>query len=147
MANMGPLETENTTEPMRILQECIDVLRKKGSDYQNPKSTIVQADYYESGVKTIMEIIQAKRLRLKSLIETIEHDPNASPNFESIEDSFKDMANYCAIGAAWCRGKINGQDPEKDILNRKRQIVMMFSETGPKYANGTPVVNSSPRTF
>jgi len=110
------------TEPMRILQECVETLRRKGSDYQNPKSTIVQADYYESGVKTILEIIQAKRLRLKSLIEAYEHG-DTDPNFESIEDSFKDLANYAAIGAAWCRGKINGQDPTKDILNRQLKVL------------------------
>lgn len=108
------------TEPMRILQECIDVLRKKGNDYQNPNSRVKQAHYYEHGLTTLMDIIQAKRLRLVSLIETIEARPNSQPNFESIEDSFKDMANYCAIAAAWCRGKIDGQDPDRDLLNRQK---------------------------
>lgn len=113
------------TEPMRILQECIDLMGKKAHDYQNPNSSVKQAMYYRHGVGTLMDIIEAKFLRLVSLIETYEADPGVAPKNESIEDSFKDMANYCAIAAAYCRGKIAGQDDaNRDILNRPRQVKM-----------------------
>lgn len=108
------------TEPMRVLQECLDLMRKKAHDYQNPNSSVKQAMYYENGLTTLYDIINAKRLRLKSLIEA--YEAGEQPKNESIEDSFKDMANYCAIAAAWCRGKIDGQDPDRDLLNKPKQL-------------------------
>lgn len=115
----NPLKPADT-EPMKILQECLDLMRKKAHDYQNPNSTVKQAMYYENGLITLYDIINAKRLRLKSLIDALaagEHPKN-----ESIEDSFKDMANYCAIAAAWCRGKVDGQNPSNDLLNKPLPI-------------------------
>lgn len=104
------------TEPMRVLLECVQLLAKKGADYQNPNSEVKQAMYYPNGIQTILDIIEGKRLRLISLLEA-----KSNPNFESIEDSFKDLVNYAAIGAAWCRGKIDGQDPEKDLFNKRKK--------------------------
>ena len=40
-------------------------------------------------------------------------------NFESIEDSAKDLINYSSFIASYCRGGIDGQDPNKDFLNRE----------------------------
>jgi hypothetical protein len=112
----GPTPSEDT-EPMLVLQECLDLMRRKAHDYQNPNSEVKQADYYPHGLITLMDIIHAKQLRLKSLIEA--YQAGAAPKNESIEDSFKDMANYCAIAAAWCRGKIDGQAVDRDLIGRK----------------------------
>ena len=106
-------------ESIKVLTECADLQRRKSNDYQNPKSRIRQADYYPSGVKTILEIIQAKVLRAQSVIEAMELDPNYVPNFESVEDSLKDLINYSSFGVAFIRGKVDGQDPERDFLNRR----------------------------
>lgn len=116
MINPLAANTIPDTEPMRVLQECLDLMRKKAHDYQNPNSTVKQAMYYENGLITLYDIINAKRLRLKSLIDAFQ--AGETPKNESIEDSFKDMANYCAIAAAWCRGKIDGQNSNNDLLNR-----------------------------
>jgi hypothetical protein len=125
------------TEPMRILRECIQLMGKKAHDYQNPHSSVKQADYYRHGVGTLMDIIEAKFLRLVSLIETYEADPRIEPKNESIEDSFKDMANYCAIAAGYCRGKIQGQDPHtRDILNRPRQASFLVANGSIKEIGG-----------
>lgn len=106
-------------ESVNVLQECVDLQIKKSNDYQNPNSVIRQADYYPNGVSTILDIIWAKVLRARSVIEAMENDPNYSPNFESIEDSFKDMINYASFAVAYSRGKIDGQLPDRDFLNRK----------------------------
>jgi hypothetical protein len=53
-----------------------------------------------------------------SVVEAMENDPSYIPNFESFEDSCKDLINYAAFAAAYSRGKIDGQDPDKDFLNR-----------------------------
>jgi hypothetical protein len=106
-------------ESIKVLQECAELQLKKSNDYQNPKSVISQADYYPSGISTILDIIWAKVLRARSVIEAMENDPSYTPNFESIEDSFKDMINYASFAVSYCRGGIEGQDPERDFLNRK----------------------------
>ena len=92
---------------------------KKGNDYQNAASTIRQADYYPSGVKTIYEIMHAKMLRIRSLIDVYEQNPNQAPNFESIEDSFKDLINYTSFAASYAKGEIDGQREGFDMLNRE----------------------------
>lgn len=106
-------------ESLKVLQECAELQSRKSQDYQNDKSRIVQADYYPRGVASLMDIINTKTLRLWSVIEAMENDPNYEPNFESIEDSFKDLINYASFGVAYCRGQIPGQSKDRDFLNRE----------------------------
>lgn len=103
-----------------VLQEAIDIQCKKGSDYNAAESSVVQADYYPRGVWSILDIINAKYLRMVSVLEKTEH--GGSPNFESVEDSAIDMINYASFLVSWLRGEIPGQDPAKDIFNRKHQV-------------------------
>lgn len=105
---------------VRVLQECIDLQNKKSNDYQNPNSSIRQADYYPSGCLSILETIHSKVLRMRSVMEAMQYDPNYQPNFESLEDSAKDLINYASFFVAYSRGKIDGQDPNRDFLNRKK---------------------------
>ena len=51
----------------------------------------------------------------------MENDPDYAPNFESVEDSLKDMINYASFAVAYSRGKIDGQDPNRDFLNRLKK--------------------------
>ena len=55
---------------------------------------------------------------MQSVIEAMEKDPNYTPNFESIEDSAKDLINYASFVVSYMRGKMDGQDPTRDFLNR-----------------------------
>jgi hypothetical protein len=107
-------------ESIKILQECADLQLKKSNDYQNPNSTIRQADYYPRGIASILDIIHAKTLRMRSVLEAMESDPNYQPNFESIEDSAKDLINYSSFLASYIRGGIDGQSSDRDFLNRKK---------------------------
>lgn len=106
-------------ESIKVLQECAELQTSKGNDYQNPNSRIRQADYYPRGISTIIDIIHAKVLRMQSVLEAMENDPNYNPNFESLEDSSKDLINYGSFIVAYMRGGMDGQDPERDFLNRK----------------------------
>jgi hypothetical protein len=103
---------------VQVLRECIELQLKKSRDYQNPKSTIKQADYYPHGVLTILDIIHAKLLRTRSVLEAMEADPSYKPNFESMEDSMKDLINYASFYVAYSRGGIDGQNKQNDHLNR-----------------------------
>ena len=118
-------------ESIKILHECAELQLKKSNDYQNPLSTIRQADYYPRGFASILDIIHTKVLRMRSVLEAMENDPNYNPNFESLEDSAKDLINYASFAAAFIRGGIDGQDPNRDFLNRVR----------------LPVINPTTNTF
>jgi len=99
-------------ESVKVLQECIELQNKKGDDYQSSKSSVRQADYYPRGLETLYDIVWAKMLRVRSVL-----DKGESANFESIEDSFKDLINYASFAVAWCRGKIDGQTPRKTCID------------------------------
>ena len=106
-------------ESIKVLNECAEIQLKKSRDYQNPNSRIKQSDYYPRGVMSIMELVNTKTIRLWSIIEAMENDPTYEPNFESIEDSLKDLINYASFAVAYSRGKIEGQRPDRDFLNRE----------------------------
>jgi hypothetical protein len=106
-------------EAITIINEAVALQLRKSDDYQNEKSWIKQADYYPRGVLTILDIVYAKVLRMYSVVEAMEKDPNYKPNFESIEDSCKDLINYASFIGAYCRQGIEGQDGSKDIFNRE----------------------------
>lgn len=113
------METKHTKESINVLHECIDLQLKKANDYQNPNSRIRQADYYPRGVASLLDIVLTKVLRMQSVLEAMENDPDYEPNFESLEDSSKDLVNYGSFIVAYCRGKIDGQEEDRDFLNRK----------------------------
>ena len=60
----------------------------------------------------------AKVLRMQSVLEAMELDPNYVPNFESLEDSCVDITNYASFFAAYMNSAIDGQTDERDFLNR-----------------------------
>lgn len=116
-------------ESVKVLQECAELQVKKGNDYQNPHSRIKQVDYYPQGVATLLDIVHAKMLRMRSVIEAMQSDPNYNPNFESLEDSAKDMINYCSFIVEYSRGKMQGQDPNNDFLNRPKTKIQYTEPT------------------
>lgn len=102
-------------ESLRVLQECAELQSKKSQDYQSSESTVVQAMHYRRGVDTIHDIILGKIMRATSLLES---DPS-DPNFESLEDTYKDMINYASFAVSYLRGKMEGQDPSRDMFNKR----------------------------
>ena len=107
-------------ESIKVLDECKELQLKKAQDYQNPNSNIKQADYYPNGCSSILDIMNTKMLRLGSVVETLQHDPEHKQNFESLEDSAKDLINYASFFVEFYRGKMQGQDTDKDLLNRRK---------------------------
>jgi hypothetical protein len=101
-------------ESVKVLHECIDLQLKKSQDYQNPNSNVTQAMHYRRGIDSIHDIMQGKLYRAQSLLES-----GQSANFESLEDTYKDLINYASFAVAWLRGGIPGQDTTRDIFNKK----------------------------
>lgn len=112
------MNQQTERESIKALRECIELQTRKSRDYQNPNSQIKQADYYPNGVITLLDIIHAKKLRMDSVVAAMQNDPEYKPNFESLEDSAKDMINYCSFVVSYCRGKMDGQNPDRDFINR-----------------------------
>ena len=117
---MTKVSKSMTRESVNVLQECIDLQNKKSRDYQNPNSSVSQADYYPNGLTTIHDIMHAKMLRMKSVMEAMQSD-DYEPNFESLEDSAKDLINYSSFFVAYARHMIPGQDPRTDVFNRRNR--------------------------
>jgi hypothetical protein len=111
------MSTEYTRYSAKVLLEAADIQERKGQDYNNAVSSVEQADYYPRGVTSILDIVNAKYLRMVSVLETMEQ--GGKVNFESIEDSAIDMINYASFVVAYMRGEVPGQDPKNDIFNRK----------------------------
>ena len=132
-------------ESLKVLQECADLQLKKANDYQNPNSNIKQADYYPRGVSSLLDIVHAKTLRMMSVVEAMENDPEYSPNFESLEDSAKDLINYGSFIAAYIRGGIDGQDTDRDFLNRRNIEPVDTKRDGPGLAINTEADGSAVR--
>ena len=110
---MNNLE-KNMKESVKVLNECIELQERKSHDYQNPNSNVTQAMHYRRGVDSIHDIIQAKAYRAQSLLES-----EGNPNFESLEDTYKDMINYASFAVSYLRGKLPGQDVDRDMFNKK----------------------------
>jgi hypothetical protein len=105
----------NERESVKVLQECIDLQIRKSQDYQNPNSNVVQAMHYRRGVDSIHDTMHGKMLRAQSLLES-----GSAANFESLEDTYKDLINYASFAVSYIRGKMEGQDPDRDYLNRAK---------------------------
>ena len=105
-----------TRPSANILLEAAEIQEKKGNDYNNSTSRVTQADYYVHGVWSILDIINAKYLRMVSVLETMEK--GGTVNYESVEDSALDLINYASFLAAYMRGQVPGQNPNNDIFNR-----------------------------
>jgi hypothetical protein len=108
---------DNQKESVKVLQECIELQLKKSRDYQNPNSNVVQAMHYRRGVDSIHDTMHGKMLRAQSLLES-----GSDANFESLEDTYKDLINYASFAVSYIRGKMEGQDLTRDYLNRKKMI-------------------------
>lgn len=103
---------------IKILQECAEIQAKKSQDYQNPASTVQQADYYNNGILTLFDSMHGKMLRIKSIQETMLHDPSFKPNHEALRDSVMDLINYASFYAAYLEHGVPGQNKDRDMFNR-----------------------------
>lgn len=124
---MSMIIAQPTKESIKVLEECAAVQKKKGADYQNPNSNVKQAMHYRRGIDSIHDIMQGKMYRAQSLLESAEGAAN--PNYESIEDTYMDLINYASFAVEYLRGKMDGQDPTRDMFNRPSAVTRIASLT------------------
>jgi hypothetical protein len=125
LEHLGKVDpADNDREAILVLQECIDLLRRKGQDYQNPNSSVKAADYYPNGIlDVIYKVDVEKRNRQTSLVEAA-YGEGYEPNNEVLEDTFKDRMCFLAIGVELLRGKIDGQKSNRDMFNRPKEVTL-----------------------
>lgn len=96
MATTAP----KTRRAAEVLGECAKLMEQKGAAYNG----FPQAEYYPYGMRDIWYMCFTKVKRLESqIIRDGEH------NFESIEDSARDLINYAAFLVEFAEGKMDGQ--------------------------------------
>jgi hypothetical protein len=100
-------------ESLVVLKECAEMQTKKSQDYQSDGSNVTQSMHYRRGVDTIHDVILGKVMRATSLLES-----GNNPNFESLEDTYKDLINYSSFAVSYIRGKMEGQQPGRDMFNK-----------------------------
>ena len=68
-----------------IVTELYGLHRAKSDDYGDEK------DYFPFGAVSYVQMLHVKTKRLVTLVQ----EKDETPNFESIEDTVKDLTNYC----------------------------------------------------
>ena len=89
-------EVHLETHMAGIVKELVDLLLSKHRDY-GPKNISLAPGGAVNGLRVRMH---DKLARINNLV-----DSGADPQHESLEDSFKDMANYAIIGLLVLRGQ------------------------------------------
>ena len=89
-------EVHLETHMSNTVKELTDLLLSKHRDY-GPKNISLAPGGPVNGLRVRMH---DKLARINNLV-----DSNADPQHESLEDSFKDMANYAIIGLLVLRGQ------------------------------------------
>lgn len=95
---------DNTTFEHNVaqtFQELVDLLLSKHKDY-GPKNISEAPGGALNGLRVRMH---DKLARINNLYEYMEDTGGFQPQHESLEDSFKDMANYAIIGLLVLRGE------------------------------------------
>jgi len=95
--NYTPRPAPDFSDEVKIVyDELMSLLLKKHKDY-GPKNI---SDSPGGPLNGLRVRIHDKLARINNLT-----DSNQTPQYESLEDSFKDMANYAIIGLLVLRGK------------------------------------------
>jgi hypothetical protein len=84
-------------EADQIFQDLQTIMVRKHQDY-GPRNI---SDAYGGPMNGLLVRIGDKYARIKHLMA----DKERTANFESLEDSFLDLANYCVIAILVMRGK------------------------------------------
>jgi hypothetical protein len=77
----------NRSEFLHHVEKNIKLMEKKHEDYQS--EGVELKDYFPFGSESYVQMLHVKTTRLVSLVRK-----EADPNYESIEDTVRDLINY-----------------------------------------------------
>ena len=110
-------------DAIKTLEECMDLMVKKGKDYQG--GSVCDDDYYPHGWKSFDTMLTTKVLRFRSVMEQ-----QGNVNFDTAEDCLKDLINYSARAIVW--------------LNRQTEPVKVKKDQGIDNDRFTPDIEELP---
>lgn len=100
---------EMTRESVKaILDPMVELLVKKNQDYHGAS--------FDLGITGNLVHIWDKVSRLKNMIENAKN--GKQPNFESIEDTYRDLIGYCVIGLHILEGEKNHGEVSVDEFKK-----------------------------
>ncbi len=87
-----------------VLEEVLDTLKKKNRDYGGAS--------FDMGLVGNYVHVHDKESRLRHLTEALYNGTEA--NFESLEDTYKDLIGYSVIGVLLYRAQIGGKNGSQE---------------------------------
>jgi NTP pyrophosphatase (non-canonical NTP hydrolase) len=103
---------------VRVLEDCIALMRLKAQDYTSSNSSVKPAEYYPNGIDDLVYMIDVlKRLRMISVLDNMK--AGGLPNFDGLRDILQDRIVYLALAIEFIDGEMDGRIPDTDIWNRK----------------------------
>lgn len=103
---------------LEFLDKAKETMLKKADDYNFPGSRVRSADYYPRGLDDLEHMLNVKFLRVQSIIDKMKS--GSTLNFEDLTQNLEDLVVFSAMMAEFSEGKMDGQDPSKDLFGRKK---------------------------
>lgn len=123
IVNLPPELQKKIEEHGRICDFIHDLYEKKNSDYGDSMHPL----YEEYGLTAFMILFSTKINRIKSLIKCKD-----KPNYESIEDSLLDLANYAIIAVTELRAEKTLNDDKllrEALINNRPSSCIITDES------------------
>lgn len=104
---------------IETLQQYRDFAISKTHDYDDIHDPeFFHATYYPSGINDILYEISKKVKRIRRGLKRW-FESGDKPKTDSLQDSFRDISIYSAIGGTYINGNLEGQTEDRDIFNRE----------------------------
>lgn len=105
---------------IKVLNEFIQHALNKTEDYDDEHDSEFQhSAYYPNGINDIVYELAKKIRRIRHIIKKIFEGEADRPLTDSLDDSFRDISIYAAIGYAYVQKRLEGQSEDRDIFNRE----------------------------
>jgi len=111
-------EQTDMASHIRVLCEYMTFAQDKNHDYNGTDPEFQHAAYYPNGINDIIYEISKKVKRIRRGLRRLE-ESGLPPKTEGLDDSFRDISIYSAIGASYLRGDLEGQSRDRDIFNKE----------------------------
>jgi hypothetical protein len=104
---------------LQILDQAKGTMIKKAEDYNFPEGRVKSADYYPRGLDDFEHMLHVKYLRVMSIVDKMK--AGVENNFETLTMTLEDLIVFSAMMAEFSEGRMDGQDPSKDLFGKEKK--------------------------